>query len=184
MTAQDQAALRAAAALHGKLARASAVARGNSLWYVVFGVASALFAVSGPEWVDLAQGVLVAAVGAAQLRESPRLARGAAGAAGALARNELILMCGIIAYCALRLTVLRPSGAELQAELGDTSALGIDVAAMTNSISSLLYGTLLAVTLVYQGGLALYFRRRAPLAERYVRESPAWARETVEGLAG
>ena len=42
--------------------------------------------------------------------------------------------------------------------------------------------TLLAVTLLYQGGLALYFLRRRPLLERYLAGTPAWARAALEAM--
>jgi len=63
--------------------------------------------------------------------------------------------------------------------LGDTSALGIDVAALTDSVNAIIYSTFIAVTLLYQGGLVRYFLRRRPMIDAYLRECPEWARRVV-----
>src|SRR6185295_5235817 len=121
-------------------------------------------------------------VGVAQLRAAPRLRHGDLAAPRALARNELMLMCGIIGYCLLKLTLLRESGADLQAEVDDTSGLDLSIGELIDSLNTTMYFAFLVVTLLYQGGLALYFLRRRPIVERYLAEAPDWARATVESL--
>lgn len=182
MTAADQQALRAAAELHRPLARAAAVARSNALGYAAFGVLSLLVALLGLDVVGLAISALVTAVGILQLRAAPRLKHGDPAALRLLARNELVLMAGILVYCLLQLTLLRASGAELQEQIGDTSDLGLDLAELSDWLNTTIYSVFLGTTLLYQGGLALYFLRRKPLLERYLAEAPAWARATVEAL--
>ena len=71
-------------------------------------------------------------------------------------------------------------GEELAAQLGGTSALGIDVSALTNSLNALIYATFIAVTLLYQGGMARYFLRRRAMIDSYLQECPEWARRVVE----
>ena len=182
LTAEDQQALRSAAELHRPLARAAALARSNALGYAIFGGLTIVVAVFGPDVLGLAIGAIVAGVGAAQLRAVPRLRHGDSAAPRAMARNELVLLGGIIGYCVLKLTVLRESGDELQAQVGDTSGLGMDLGELVDSLNTTVYSTFIAVTLLYQGGLALYFLRRRPMVERYLAEAPDWARATVEAL--
>jgi len=181
MTAEDKLALQSAAELHRPLARAAAVARSNALGYAVFGGLTCLVALFGPDPLGLGIGAIVAGVGVAQLRAAPRLRRGDRLAPRALARNELVLLGGIAAYCAIKLA-LGGGGAELQSQVGDTSGLGIDIGELADSLNTTLYATLIAVTLIYQGGLALYFLRRRPMIERYLDQAPDWARSTVESL--
>lgn len=182
LTAESQELLRSAAALHGQLVRAASLARSNARCYVAFGVLTLLFAVSGLDVPNLAQGALLTAVGAAQLRAARRLRRGDLAAPGLLARNELVLMGGVLVYCALKLTVLRPASDGLSAQFGDLSGMGLDVSELTESMHTLVYTTFIVLSLLYQGGFARYFLRRRPLVERYVAEAPAWTRETVESL--
>lgn len=180
MTADDKQALQSAAELHRPLARAAALARSNALGYAVFGGLTILMALFGPDVLGLAIGALLTGVGVAQLRAIPRLKRGEAEAARQLSRNELLLMGGIIGYCVLKLTVLREIDPQM-AEL-DTSNLGIDVGELADTLTTTVYATFIAVTLLYQGGMSLYFKRRLPMCERYLAEAPEWAREVVESM--
>ncbi|MFT5734187.1 MAG: hypothetical protein ACJA2W_002303 [Planctomycetota bacterium] len=179
---EGQRALQDGAVLRKKLARAAAIGRANGLGYEVFGALTFLFAMAGPDWIHLAQGALVVAVGHFQRKEAPRLERGLPEAARAMSRNELYLMFGLAIYCLARLLILTPetTGRPLDPRLAQAS--GIDLEGLTKSIHTVLYSTLLIVAVLYQGGLALYFRRRVPLAEQYQREVPEWARETLGSL--
>ena len=46
----------------------------------------------------------------------------------------------------------------------------------------LIYGIFIAVTLLYQGGMASYYLRRRAMIESYLRECPEWARRIVQEL--
>jgi hypothetical protein len=157
------------------------VARSNALGYAIFGALTLLVAVFGPDVLGLAIGAIVTGVGVAQLRAVPRLRHGDPAAPNAMARNELVLMVGIVGYCVIKL-VLPSEGADLEAQLGDTSGLGLSIGQLADSLNTTVYATFIAVTLIYQGGLALYFLRRRPMVERYLAEAPDWARELVESV--
>lgn len=182
MTAADKEALHATAELHRPLARAAAMARSNALGYAVFGALTVLVALFGLDVLGLTIGAVVTGVGVAQLRAAPRLRHGDLATPRALARNELVLMGGILCYCLLKLTLLRESGADLEAQVGDISGLGLSLGELTDTLNTTMYSTFLVVTLLYQGGLALYFLRRRPIVERYLAATPDWARATVESL--
>ena len=138
-----------------------------------------LFGLPSLDLAGLAIGAILTTTGLVELRTSRRLARADPSAPKILARNELVLMAGILVYCVLQLTVLRESGEELAARLGGTSGLGIDVAAMTESLNEVIYLTFIAVTLLYQGGMARYFLRRRAMIAAYLQECPEWARRVV-----
>jgi hypothetical protein len=176
------AALQAAAALHRGLARAAALARGNGLFYAACGAITLLIALLQLDWIDVILGAIASAVGAAQVRAAARLRRAEPSAPGALARNELVLLGAIGAYCALELAGLGPSAADWEAQLDEAAGMELGLGELAESLATTTYATLLAVALLYQGGLALYFLRRRPLLERYVREAPAWARAVIEAL--
>lgn len=182
LTAEQRAQLELALALHRPLARAANLGRSNARGYAAFGALTLLFAALGPDALGLAIGTIVTGVGIAQLRATKQLRGADPAAPRAMARNELVLMGGIAVYALLKLTLLRETGEDLQAQVGDTSALGISFTELTQSLNTLVYATVLAVTVIYQGGLALYFLRRRSMLERYLAESPEWARTTVESL--
>jgi len=169
--------------LHRPLARAAALARGNGGTLVVFGGLSALFGLLGPDPLSLIVGAIVVTVGLLERRGGRQLRQADPGAPRRLAANELALLAAISTYAILSLTLLRPSGAELVAATGGNVA-GLDVQELLDSLTNVVYATVLVVTVLYQGGLARYYlARRAPLA-LYRESVPPWAREIVEGLAG
>jgi uncharacterized membrane protein HdeD (DUF308 family) len=172
--------LRRAAELHRPIARAAAIGRKNGLSLLVFGVLSLLFSLPSFELVGLAIGAILTTTGIVEQRTSRRLAHADPTAPKILARNELVLMAGLLVYCVLKLTVLRETGEDLAAELGGRGDLLVDVEALTQSLSEVVYLTCMAVTLLYQGGMARYFLRRRTMIDAYLRESPEWARRVVE----
>ena len=179
MSTEEHEQLRWAAELHRPIARAASLGRRNGLSLLIFGVLSVLLSLPTLDPVGVAIGAILTTTGLVELRTSRRLARADPSAPKILARNELVLMAGILVFCALKLTVLRGSGEKLVARLSDTIALGTDVAALTNSLNTLIYATFIAVTLLYQGGMARYFLRRRAMIDSYLQECPEWARRVV-----
>jgi len=168
-----------AAELGMPLRRAAKIARANGTGYAVFGVLTILLSLGGSITGLLLGGCLLA-VGLAQRRAAPRLVAAAQDSPRILARNELLLLAAIIAYAVAQMTVLRANtSAELEM-LGESA--GIDVADLVDAMVRVVYGTVVVMSLLYQGGMALYFLRRAPLVERNAREVPEWARETLAKL--
>lgn len=168
-----------AAELGKPLRRAANIARANGTGYAVFGVLTILLSLAGSITGLLLGGCLLA-VGIAQRRTAPRLVAAAPDSPRILARNELLLLAAIIAYAVAQMTVV---GANTSADLemlGESA--GIDVADLIDAMARVVYGSVIAVSLLYQGGMALYFLRRSPLVERNAREIPEWARETLAKL--
>jgi len=169
-----------AAELGAPLRRAAKIARANGTGYAVFGALTILLSLTG-SLPGLLLGGCLFAVGIAQRRTAPRLVAAAKESPGVLARNELLLLAAIVAYAVGQMTVFgADTSAELEMMLGE--AAGIDAADLVDAMARVLYGTVIAVSLLYQGGMALYFLRRAPLVERHAREVPEWARETLAKL--
>ena len=178
-TTAEQRDLSRAAELGAPLRRAAKLARANGLGYAAFGLLTILsslpFDVAG-----LLLGGCLLAVGIAQQRTAPRLVAGDHASPRLLARNELLLLAAITAYAVAQMTILRANtSAELEM-LGDSA--GVDVAGLVDAIAGAVYGGVIVVSLLYQGGMALYFRRREPIVERYAREVPEWARATLAKL--
>ena len=177
--ADERELLALAAQLHRPLARAARLARSNGMGYAVFGVLTALLSLD--DVTGLALGLVLLGVGLWERHHARRLLAGETDAPDRLALGEFALMIAICLYAALKLTVLRTSGAELEAQLG-AGASDLGIAGLTDALTSMTYSIVIAVTLLYQGGMALYFRRRGPLLLDYLSQTPGWAREVVAGL--
>jgi hypothetical protein len=182
---QDQAMLQRAAQLRAPLMRAARSAGSNCMGYLVFGVLTVLVTVafSSPmdasDFAALGVAVVLLFVGLRGRQCAARLRNGDAEAARLLARNELLLLGAIGIYCALMLTVINPMTDEIDSMLGSTGT-HMD----TEGLRRTVYVSVFAVTLLYQGGMALRFRRVVPAAELYLAEVPDWAREAVASLPG
>ncbi len=183
MSPEEREQLQQAAELHRPLARAAALGGKNGAGLVIFGVLTLLVSAFEPDFVGLAIGAVVTTTGFVERRFAARLITADEAAPKILACNELLLLLGIVTYGVLKLTLLRESGAELARQVGDTGNLGIDIEALAESLNTAVYATVIAVALLYQGGMASYFLRRREMIAAYRERCPAWAREIVEGLA-
>jgi ribosome-associated protein YbcJ (S4-like RNA binding protein) len=181
---QQQAELRDAAELYRPLARAALRAQNNGKWLAVFGGLSLAWGVLTVDWVALIVGGIVLVTGIVEMRQGRRLSAADADAPLRLCRNELVLGATISLYAILKLTIWRDTGAELQDALGagNVEALGMDIEAMYDSMSKLIYATVLAVTVLYQGGMARYFLRQREAVDRYREDVADWAREIVQAM--
>jgi hypothetical protein len=133
---------------------------------VIAGLAVAWSAVDG-EPGFAAFGAAVCAAALVELAGARRLASDPAGARPFLVGGELAVLALIVGYCLWRLV-----GFDFDAELAAMPAdarealLGVsgdDVDAlrgMMTMVNRATYSVLLVVTLAYQGGMALYYRRR------------------------
>lgn len=179
---EERKALQHAAELHRPLAKAAARARSNGGGLLAFGLLSLVLGLLLSDAVTAALGALVTAVGAIEFRGAAALRRADPAAPLRLARGELVLGACIAVYCVLKLTVWASDSAALAAAVGDTGALGVDIEGMADSLNTMVYATLIAVAVLYQGGYARYYlARRADLAA-YRDSTPEWAREIVEQL--
>ena len=151
--------------------------------YAVFGGLSLVFALSDWDKIGLILGAVLLGVGLYERDQSKRLLQADTAAPLRLACGESVLLGAIVLYGVLGLTVLPGPSDLLQQQLGSTQGLGLDVQKIANSITTIWYTTVIAVSLLYQGGMALYFRSRRSDVTRYREEVPVWAREVVESMA-
>lgn len=175
--------LAAAAGLHRPIARAAKLGLGNGMGYAVFGGLSLLFSLPSWDMTGIALSAVVLGVGLHERAQSRRLMQADAHAPWRLALGELGLLGAIVVYSVLGLTVLPAAGDVIARQLGGTQALGIDVQKLANSVSTVWFATLIAVSLLYQGGMARYFLKRRAEVARYRAQVPAWAREVLDSMA-
>ena len=183
MSTEDRVWLQRAAELRGPLARAAKRGMGNGMGYAVFGVLSLVFACLGWDIIGLILGAVLLGVGLYERAQSKRLLQADTAAPLRLACGELVLLGAIGLYGVLGLTVLPAESEVLTQQLRGTEGVGLDVLKLANSINTIWNTTVIAISLLYQGGMARYFLKRRSDMTRYLDEVPAWAREVVESMA-
>jgi len=164
-----------------QLQRLLRMAKTNGLSVVI--IAGLGTVLSLGDWLGMAVGAAVFYGGWTELKGRKQVLGGDVAGVRVLVRSQWIVLAAIEAYCLIKLGFDSSHGVspELRSAMTD---LGIDMAEMEPSLRRAFYGTYLAVallTVVYQGGMARYYGRRAGV----VREAlEARARPATGGSGG
>lgn len=156
------------------LDRVLRLARFDGLSVVAVAGSLALVAATLGDRVGAVVGLVVAGAGAIELHGASLLSRGEARGLHWLVRSQLLLLGAIIGYCAWRL--LRPDLAPLHTAVTpdmqeQLELIGWTVDQFIGLVYQLTYICVAVVTLLYQGGMALYYwRRRTAVAEALAAE--------------
>jgi hypothetical protein len=170
----------------GKVIRKAArVAAFNGWTTALIAAASAPFSLGSPVGLALAAGIAYVALN--EFRGRRRLLNFEPRGATQLGWNQLGLLAMITAYCLWTLhTSLAETGevaaqlhsyAELDAVLGSTGGFE----RLYKQIVLYLYGGVIGLSMLFQGGTALYYFSRRRHVEEYVAETPDWVRDIERG---
>ena len=127
-----------------------------------------LLALALGDYSSVAVGLLIVAAGIIELRGRRRLLRRNADGMRLLVRAQMFLLAVILVYCASRLgsfdqgMVLDNLTPELEALLKENGLERADIVPAVRMMFYVGYGTVAFLTLLFQGGLALYYRSRTP----------------------
>jgi hypothetical protein len=171
-----------AAARRGEpIRRAARVATFNAWTTAILAALSAplaLFSVAG-----LLVFAALAAVAWNEFRGRRRLLNFDPAGASILGWNQLGLLGMITVYCVWALYSGLVGASSLEAQLAANPELGEAIGSLQGmegfdelyrTIVVALYGTVIALSAIFQGANAIYYFTRRKYVERYVRETPAW----------
>jgi hypothetical protein len=162
------------------LSRVIKLSRLNGWSVAIFAGLCAVGSLAYGDFLGALVGLLVTFGGALEVQGHRMLKRNDAGGMRWLVRSQLIVLAVIWAYAISRLLCLNDqvvretlssrAGRQLFPRLLGASfdELGItleDILPLVRLFIHILYGSVLAATLIYQGGLALYYRHCAPAVE-------------------
>jgi len=171
------------------LRRVLRLSRVNGWSVAIFaGLCSGVSLVFG-DLVGCIVGLLVTLGGALEVAGHRRLTRRDANGMTLLVRSQLLVLGVIWAYALPRLLsfdagyleteaipnlrqMLAASGADLDALLAQSGLDVHQVVPLVHLFFVALYGSVMLTTLIYQGGLALYYRRRRAAIEAALRAPP------------
>lgn len=126
----------------------------------------------------LVVGLLVIVAGVIELRGRARLVRRDAGGMRLLLRAQLFLLTVILVYCVTRLgsfdegMVLDNLTPDVEALLKENGLERADVLPAVKMMFFAVYGIVAFLTVVFQGGLALYYRSRSAKVTAALAASP------------
>lgn len=188
---QTQARALAAAAARTKPIRTAArVASFNGWTMTLMAVLSAPFALFDPTGFVVFAGLAIVAFN--EFRGRKRLLAFDPGATTMLGWNQLGLLMVVTAYCLWALYSNLLGSNTLEAQLKASPELGTafgslgDVEGFDGLYRQLvvaLYGSVIVLSAIFQGGNAIYYFTRRKIVEDYVRETPQWVRD-IQRAAG
>ncbi len=151
------------------LRRVIKIARLDGMSVIVVAGLSALLAAAMGDLVSAIVALLVTAAGCGEWHGAKLLRRSDIRGLDWLVRSQLYLLSVILSYAVTRLASYDPEYVRSLVtpemnQIFQQAGLSLDdIMPMVRTAFYATYGTLAVVTLIYQGGLALYYRRRAAI---------------------
>jgi hypothetical protein len=147
-------------------------------WSVaVFAGLTLLGGLVGLSWIGILLGGGMAAAAFVELKAVKRLRALDAGVTKTLAWNQVFLGALLFSYAVYSLVLIYTGRTELAKQLEaypEMADMAVNVHEIAKLIGLLVYGTLITVAVVCQGGTALFYLSRRKHIEAYVRETPQW----------
>lgn len=161
------------------LAKVLKVSRLNG-WSVaiVAGLGAAVSLVFG-DLVGGSLGLLIVASGVMEIHGHRLLKRREIDGMMWLVRSQLFFLGVVLTYAVSRLFsfdsgyILENLTPEMEAALKDVGVSRAELVPLVQLCFRAFYGTIIGVTLLYQGGLALFYQRKAPLVTEALKLPPA-----------
>ena len=171
------------------LRRVLRLARMNGWSVALFAGLCSLVSLAFGDLVGFAVGVLVSFGGALEVRGYRKLKRRDPDGMTLLVRSQLVVLGAIWAYALPRLLsfdagylqcevlpnarqMLAAAGMDLDALLAQAGIDAGQVVPLVHLFFVVLYGTVMLTTLIYQGGMALYYRHQRAGVEAALRAPP------------
>jgi hypothetical protein len=172
-----------------KAARVAAWDAGITL---TIGLAGLLFSVVLWSWVGLFITVGISVVGVVGLVGWDRMQDANPSAARLLGLNQLALMALIVLYCVIQMLTFSPTeltgSATIQNQLAELRNAGMDTGSLdflSQSGPTLVrgfYGLVIILSVLVQGGMAMYYFSRRRHLESYRDDAPEWVRRLLSEL--
>jgi len=147
-------------------------------WSVaVFAGLTLLGGLLGLSWVGILLGGGMAAAAFVELKAVNRLRALDATVTKTLAWNQVFLGGLLFSYAVYSLVLIYTGRTELAKQLEaypEMADMAVNVNQIAKLIGLLVYGTLITVAVVCQGGTALFYLSRRKHIEAYLRETPQW----------
>jgi hypothetical protein len=132
-------------------------------------------------------GLVAVASGAMEIHGHRRLQARKPDGMRSLVRAQLLLLCVILVYSASRISrydrelALGNVSPAMREALAQLQLVPEDILPLVRTAVWAGYGSVMLVTCLYQGGLALYYRRRTPLIEQALAAPPLVTAVEVAG---
>ena len=148
----------------------------------------ALFSAMGGDWFGAIIGSLIAGAGAVELHGVGLLRNGEVRGLNWLVRSQLLLLNLILAYVAIQVILLHRNGLNgilSQGTVDELKELGVGANDVGRSVVEMVrsaYAAVAALTLLFQGGMALYYHRRRAVVRQALELAPPKVEVRARGV--
>lgn len=184
LSPEDLRALAEANARTKKIRAACRVAAFNGWTFAIFAVGSAMFGLAARlmgewDWLSWIVAAALAVIASNEFAGRRMLQRLDDRGATLLGWNQIALLVLVVGYCVWQLHDASRQADEYTRQFRAYPEVtrmlgGMNIGHMMQSFSWLLYGSVIAVSVVYQGVGAWYYFRRGGLIREYLASTPAW----------
>lgn len=160
------------------LKRVTGISRLNGWSIVIVSGLSVLIALAMGDWLSTGLGLLVAGFAGLEVHGNHLLKKRDATGMKWLVRSQMLILALILTYCSSRLgsfdgeTALANLTPDMEAVLKEAGLNRADILPLVHQIFIALYGAVALVSLVYQGGLALFYRSKTRLVTEALTTPP------------
>ncbi len=163
------------------LQRVLAISRVNGWSVIVIAGLGILLALALGDLSSVVIGLLGLASGVMEVRGNHALKRRDPDGLKLLVRSQMLLLAVILVYCASRLgsfdaeTVMAGLTPDMETLLKESGIQKSDILPLVRTAFYTLYITVAVVSVVYQGGLALFYRNKTRLVSEALSAAPVLA---------
>ncbi len=138
--------------------------------------------------------VAITVMGLIELSGAKRIAAAVPSAARDLGFNQLALLALIVIYCVVQMVTFSARGSsflvspefrQTMTQLPSLEAMGEKLDSLAPLLVCGFYGLVILLSVLFQGGLALYYFSRRKVIQSFLNETPEWVRrackETQQG---
>jgi len=151
---------------------------------LAIGLAGLALSVAWRSWPGIFVTVGITVVGVVALVGWDRMHDANPSAARILGFNQLALMAVIATYCVIQMATFTPEelagSAEIQKQLAELRDAGIDLTEAAPALVRGFYGLVILLSMLAQGGMALYYFRRRRHLESYRDDAPEWVQRLLK----
>jgi hypothetical protein len=191
LTPSQLAQIESAGRIHRLVKRATRTAGASAWTMLIIGLSAGLFALLSPNLTSLLTALALCAVGGVEYAGYRGLQRADPDAALLLARNQLFFLALIVAYAIWQMVSFSSAGVKATVLPDDVRSQLSLMPDLTKQIDGQIdlwgtianygfYALLIILSIVFQGGLALYYFTRRKHVAAFRLATPQWAQKVFE----
>lgn len=160
------------------LAKVLKISRLNGWSVAVIAGLGTLLSLAFGDLIGSGIGILVVGSAAMEIHGHRRLKRRDADGMIWLVRSQLFFLGVVLTYAVGRFfsfdseAILANLTPEMEALLKESGVTRADIVPLVTTFFHVFYGAVIGLTLIYQGGMALYYRRKSPLVAEALAQPP------------